>query len=554
MTVREEREARVDIQQMIQSANELLDSAGLPEQPLQQEMMEAGQNNEPENSDSESDDSSLQNSSSDEYVEGDISLDDIMPAALARRIRRHDEEREVPERINVREAELKKKAEEAIKKSFPEESPLKKLFTLPSALRSRCAKRPRTGSFQNRVYLDAAYKFSDTCMTELTGHTGCVNALGWSGDDQFIVSGSDDKCINLYKAMGKEKKPQFRFYTGHQSNIFQSKFIPYQTNRKIVSCSRDGAVRLTELDNGGCPVRLSEEEPTKLLVKHRLSAHKLAFVHGTSVILSAGEDGRIYQIDHREPPKNPIIRLDDKVMYAIDCQPNGYEFAVCGDFAHAKIFDRRYLTSEMTLGSSENNAHSITCLRYNHTGTELLLSYQNGEIHLMNINEKKVINTFTGHQNEQTIKGVNFYGKNCEYVISGSDCGRFYIWDSKTGALVNSQFADGTELSPGVVNVLEPAKSIPMLATSGLDSEVKLWTPSDDVFLEDEDRVSETKDQMTENINSGRASRRARFSFLDRLRLLEYMARRERAADDSSDSDEDTDDDEEEGDRGCRQM
>ena len=58
-------------------------------------------------------------------------------------------------------------------------------------------------------------------MTELTGHTGCVNALGWSGDDQFIVSGSDDKCINLYKAMGKEKKPQFRFYTGHQSNIFQ---------------------------------------------------------------------------------------------------------------------------------------------------------------------------------------------------------------------------------------------------------------------------------------------------------------------------------------------
>ena len=75
MTVREEREARVDIQQMIQSANELLDSAGLPEQPLQQEMMEAGQNNEPENSDSESDSSSLQNSSSDEYVEGDISLD-----------------------------------------------------------------------------------------------------------------------------------------------------------------------------------------------------------------------------------------------------------------------------------------------------------------------------------------------------------------------------------------------------------------------------------------------------------------------------------------------
>ena len=77
-----------------------------------------------------------------------------------------------------------------------------------------------------------------------------------------------------------------------------------------------------------------------------------------------------------------------------------------------------------------------------------------------------------------------------------------------------------------------------MLATSGLDSEVKLWTPSDDVFLEgrfqhnflwvqlnfkDDDRVAETKEQMMENINSASATRRARFSFLDRLRLLEYM-------------------------------
>lgn len=98
-TVREEREARVDMQHMIESANDLLESAGLPEG---QEMMEGEENNEAENSDS--DDSSLQNSSSD----GDISLEDIMPAAVVRRIRRRDQEREVPERINVREAELKK--------------------------------------------------------------------------------------------------------------------------------------------------------------------------------------------------------------------------------------------------------------------------------------------------------------------------------------------------------------------------------------------------------------------------------------------------------------
>lgn len=39
----------------------------------------------------------------------------------------------------------------------------------------------------------------------------------------------------------------------------------------------------------------------------------------------------------------------------------------------------------------------------------------------------------------------------------------------------------------------------------------------------DSDRVAEIKEKMTENIISGGANRRSRFSFLDRLRLLEYM-------------------------------
>lgn len=42
-------------------------------------------------------------------------------------------------------------------------------------------------------------------------------------------------------------------------------------------------------------------------------------------------------------------------------------------------------------------------------------------------------------------------------------------------------------------------------------------------YFPDSDRVAEIKEKMTENIISGGANRRSRFSFLDRLRLLEYM-------------------------------
>ena len=59
--------------------------------------------------------------------------------------------------------------------------------------------------------------------------------------------------------------------------------------------------------------------------------------------------------------------------------------------------------------------------------------------------------------------------------------------------------------------------------TCSLKVDSRLFIRFNPLNFKDEDRVSETKEQMTENINSGRASRRARFSFLDRLRLLEYM-------------------------------
>lgn len=39
----------------------------------------------------------------------------------------------------------------------------------------------------------------------------------------------------------------------------------------------------------------------------------------------------------------------------------------------------------------------------------------------------------------QTIKGVNFYGTRSERVMSGSDCGHFYIWNTDDGSLLNSQ-------------------------------------------------------------------------------------------------------------------
>lgn len=78
---------------------------------------------------------------------------------------------------------------------------------------------------------------------------------------------------------------------------------------------------------------------------------------------------------------------------------------------------------------------------------------------------------YDGHRNARTmIKEATFWGN--EYVMSGSDCGHVFAWNRKTGKLVMLLQAD-----QHVVNCLQPHPTLPMLATSGIDYDVKVWAP-----------------------------------------------------------------------------
>ena len=79
---------------------------------------------------------------------------------------------------------------------------------------------------------------------------------------------------------------------------------------------------------------------------------------------------------------------------------------------------------------------------------------------------------YKGSLNERTVKDCGFSGLNDEYVVSGSDCGRVFIWDRKTTKLVNILEGDGD-----VVNVVESHPHEPMLAVSGIENTVKIFSP-----------------------------------------------------------------------------
>jgi WD40 repeat protein len=77
---------------------------------------------------------------------------------------------------------------------------------------------------------------------------------------------------------------------------------------------------------------------------------------------------------------------------------------------------------------------------------------------------------YQGHISRRTIKGVNFYGPNSEYVISGSDDSNIYIYEKESSELL--RVLQGHEKE---VNCITGHPSSPIIASSGVDKVVKIW-------------------------------------------------------------------------------
>lgn len=70
------------------------------------------------------------------------------------------------------------------------------------------------------------------------------------------------------------------------------------------------------------------------------------------------------------------------------------------------------------------------------------------------------------------IKEANFFGSNCQFIVSGSDDGKIMIWDRESSNLVKVLVADNS-----TVNCVQGHPIAPVLASSGIDPVVRLWHP-----------------------------------------------------------------------------
>ncbi|KAF2663878.1 WD40 repeat-like protein [Microthyrium microscopicum] len=156
------------------------------------------------------------------------------------------------------------------------------------------------------------------------------------------------------------------------------------------------------------------------------------------------------------PTRQPLVDQDD----AEDDEEDEEEDFIDHDEGDSESESDREDTQSSSADESEEDMDTFT------------QGYRQKSRVAANVPTGSHLRKYVGHCNVDTTKDVNFYGLNDEYVVSGSDCGNLFIWDKKTSRLVNILQGDNE-----VVNVVQPHPYEPMLAVSGIDSTVKIFSP-----------------------------------------------------------------------------
>ena len=142
---------------------------------------------------------------------------------------------------------------------------------------------------------------------------------------------------------------------------------------------------------------------------------------------------------------------------------------------------------------------------------------------------------FKGHQNNDTVKQVAYVGHESNFVVSGSDCGRIFIWNAKDGKLVKLLEAD----SIGATNCLACHPHLPILASSGLQNNAKIWTPTGERISAEQVMREAAPRPEREGMPSMMNHRSLVFSLLSSL--LQSQGGTTRAADGVTDDGDDND-------------
>ncbi|KAF5292282.1 hypothetical protein FQA39_LY03316 [Lamprigera yunnana] len=325
---------------------------------------------------------------------------------------------------------------------------------------------------KNKLFKERLARAKNLYRKDLFAHYGCVNAIEFSTEGELLVSGGDDRRVLLWsipEAIHGKGSPVC-MESNHISNIFCLAFD--STNSKIYSGGNDDQVIVHDLKTGSFVLKLLHKKPV-----YGLSVNP----QNDYIVATAGDDGRILVFDIREANNtDPMCVAKQKTgFHSVMFNPyNSRLLATANSEEGISLWDYRKPKEVLIHYDSTAGDVSGISVCFNSTGSRLLALRRRLPPVLYATQSQSAICQFYHPQyyNSCTMKTCCFAGDNDEYVLSGSDDFNLYMWRVPKD---NSEWGMSHLVLRGhrsIVNQVRYNKHNNLIASSGVEKMVKLWS------------------------------------------------------------------------------
>ncbi|KAF2125545.1 WD40 repeat-like protein [Dothidotthia symphoricarpi CBS 119687] len=303
--------------------------------------------------------------------------------------------------------------------------------------------------------------FPTKAVLDLKHHKDEVWYLKYSHDGTKLASTSKDNTIIIYETTTYKVLHHLDDHQG--SGVTQLAWSPDDT--KIISCCSqpENSARIWDVKTGACIQCINEfTYPTTAAAWTPSGKH---------VVIGSQDDKLgcgIWDLDghlvHNFCEQGTKLRVNDLAI-----SPDGQRLVLILDNRENSIIVYDFSSYEK-MCEWQLDEVKLTSIAISQDSRHMLVSMNQDKIKLMEIDTGEVIQRFEAHQHRQFVIRAAFGGADENFVVSGSEDSRIYIWRS------NGLLIEALDAHPGCVNCIAWHPTDPgVFASAGDDAKVRVW-------------------------------------------------------------------------------
>ena len=314
-----------------------------------------------------------------------------------------------------------------------------------------------TETSQGLNALHQAFASTHVWLT-LSAHDDRVTGLAFNPQGTLLASAGADRQVKLWDFSWLEKftddphplpSPQLRLQLDHPSELGCLAFIPGVSN--LVTACEDDITRIWDIHTG----QLLTTLPGSIPACNSDGLHLAAMSNETLTMWTTSGWNKLWEIPLPVRTKYKTLVLSPDNMLLAAGYPDGSVW----------IWDA---STGKTVLNFQSSTNSIWSLSFDPTAESLAVADGNGEIHIHNATNGKLVSTMLGRHNAGP-KGVT-YTPDGKRLISSAQDGKAKLWDAATGKELYTLHGHNKAIDS---MALHPSGA--WLATGGRDGTLRLW-------------------------------------------------------------------------------